>query len=59
MSSGLFLKKVMLYDIHEFVQNTFIGNDEFKKTFMEVDENWEDFISNVMMLTAENDIIGK
>jgi hypothetical protein len=26
---------------------------------MEVDENWEDFISNVMMLTAENDIIGK
>ena len=59
LSSGLFLKKVMLYDIHDFVQNTFIGNDEFKKTFMEVDENWEDFISNVMMLTAENDIIGK
>ncbi|MFK8008643.1 MAG: hypothetical protein AB8H03_19955 [Saprospiraceae bacterium] len=59
MSSGLFLKKVMQYDIHEFVQNTFIGNDEFEKTFIEVNENWGEFISNMMMITTETELSGK
>ncbi len=59
LSSGLFLKKVMQYEIHEFVQNTFIGNDEFEKTFTEVDENWEDFINNMMMITAGTELSGK
>lgn len=59
LSSGLFLKKVMQYDIHEFVQNTFIGNEEFENTFTEMDENWGEFISNVMMMTAESELSGK
>ena len=49
LSSGLFLKKVMQYDINGFVQNTFIGKDEFEKTFKDVNENWEGFIDLLMM----------
>lgn len=59
LSSALFLKKVMQYDIHEFVQNTFIGKDEFEKTFTEANENWGDFISNMIMITAETELLGK
>ena len=59
LSSGLFLKKVMQYDIHEFVQNTFIGNDEFEKTFTEVNENWGEFISNMIMIAAETELSGQ
>ena len=59
LSSALFLKKVMQYDIHEFVQNTFIGKDEFEKTFSGANENWEDFISNMIMITEETDFLGK
>lgn len=59
LSSGLFLRKVMRYEIHEFVQNTFIGNDEFEKTFTEVNDNWADFINNMVMITAETELSGK
>ena len=59
LSSALFLKKVMQYDIHGFVQNTFIRKDEFEKTFTEVDENWGDFITNMMMITAGAELDGK
>lgn len=59
LSSGLFLRKVMQYDIHEFVQNTFIRNDEFEKTFSEVNENWAEFMNNMVMITAETELSGK
>lgn len=59
LSSALFLKKVMQYDIHEFVQNTFIGNDEFEKTFMEVNASWEEFISNLIMIAGDSEYLGK
>ena len=59
LSSGLFLRKVMQYEIHEFVQNTFIGNDEFENTFTEVNDNWADFINNMVMITAETELSGK
>ena len=58
LSSGLFLRKVMRYEIHEFVQNTFIGNDEFEKTFTEVNENWVEFMNNMVMITAETERLG-
>ena len=47
LASGLFLKKVMQYDIHNFVQNTFIEKEEFEQTFSEVNENWDEFITNI------------
>ncbi|MFK7775087.1 MAG: hypothetical protein AB8F94_23300 [Saprospiraceae bacterium] len=59
LSSGLFLKKVMQYDIHEFVQNTFIGKEAFNKTFAEMNESWGDFIANMMMISAETELSGK
>lgn len=59
LSSALFLKKVIQYDIHEFVQNTFIGKEEFEKTFTEVNESWEEFISNLILISGESELLGK
>ncbi len=55
LSSALFLEKVMQYDIQEFVQNTFIGKEDFEKTFTEVNENWDEFISNLIVIVGESE----
>lgn len=59
LNSGIFLKKVMQYDIHQFVQNTFIGTNEFENTFSEVNQNWDEFITNVMMINMETELLRK
>lgn len=59
LASGLFLKKVMEYDIYRFVQNTFVEKEEFEKTFTEVNENWEEFLVNIMEVASGVDLSEK
>lgn len=42
-----FLEQVMKNDIQEFVQNTFISIGELEKSLAEVNNNWDEFFTNV------------